>query len=96
MSNEECKKYCLNTKGEYQKSQNHTIIQCFGWEGTFRDHLDQPSGREQQGHLQLQQVAQSPVQPDLECFKGWGLHYFSVELVPVFHHPHCNKFLPYI
>ncbi|KAK4810711.1 hypothetical protein QYF61_007685 [Mycteria americana] len=58
-------------------------------------HLVQPPCH-RQGHLQLNQVTQSPVQPDLECFRGWGLHYLSGQPVPVSHHPHRKKFLPYI
>ena len=51
-----------------------TIIDSyFGLEGTFKGHLVQPSCNEQ-GHLQLDQVAQSPVQPDLEYFQGWGTY----------------------
>ena len=46
------------------------IIDCFGLEGTLRGHLAQPSCGEQ-GYLRLDQVAQSPVQPGLECFRGW-------------------------
>jgi len=64
-------------------------------EGTFRGHLSQPPCSEQ-GHLQLDQAAQSPVQPGLECFQGWGLLYLSGQPVPVFHHPHGKKCLPYI
>jgi len=45
------------------------MIECFGLEGTFRGHLAQPPCREQ-GYLQLDQVAQIPVQPGLECFQG--------------------------
>jgi len=71
------------------------ITKCFGLEGTFRSHLAQPSCSEQ-GHLQLDQVTQSPIQPGLESFQGWGLHYFSGQPVPGFHHPHCKKFPPYI
>jgi len=71
------------------------IIECFGLEGTFRCHPAQPPCSEQ-GHLQLDQVAQSPVQPGLGCFQGWGLHCLSGQPVPVFQHPHCKKFLPYI
>jgi len=41
-------------------------------EGTFKGHLAQPRCNEQ-GHLQLDQVAQSPIQPDLECFQGWDI-----------------------
>ena len=71
----------------------HRIIECFGLEGTFRGQLAQPPCSEQ-GHLQLDHVAQSPVQPGLECFQGWGLHHFSGQPVPVFHHPCGKKFLP--
>jgi len=61
-----------------------------GFEETFRGHLAQPPCSEQ-GHLQLDQVAQSPVQPGLEHFQGGGSHNFSGEPVPVFHHPHGKK-----
>jgi len=64
-------------------------------EGTFRDHLAQHPCTEQ-GHLPLDQVAQTLVQPGLECFQEWGLHYLSGQLVTVFHHPQCKKFLPSI
>ena len=64
-------------------------------ERTFKAHLEQTPCNEQ-GHLPLDQIAQSPVQPDLKCLQGWGLHYLSGQPVPVFHHTHCKKFLPYI
>jgi len=55
----------------------HRNIECFGLEGTFRGRLAQlPCSK--QGHLQLDQVAQSPVQPGLECFQGWDLHCLCV------------------
>ena len=73
--------------------QNHGIIKCFGLEVTFSGHIDHPPCSEQ-GHLQLDQVAQSPVQPGLECFQGWGLHYLSGKPVSVFHHTHCKKYPP--
>jgi len=44
---------------------DHRVTECFGLEGTFRGHLPQPSCSEQ-GHLQPDQVAQSPVPPGLE------------------------------
>jgi len=34
-------------------------------------------------HLQLYQVAQVPIQPDLECFQGWGIYCLSGKHVPV-------------
>ena len=71
------------------------ILECFGLERTFRGHLAQPPCSEQ-GHIPLDQVAQSPIQPDLECFQAWGLHYLSGQPIPVFYHPHSKKILPYI
>jgi len=44
---------------------NHKIVEFFGLEETLRGHLVQPLCSKQ-GHLQLGQVAQSPVQPGLE------------------------------
>ncbi|KAK4818440.1 hypothetical protein QYF61_013127 [Mycteria americana] len=43
------------------------------------------------GHLPLDQVAQSPIQPGLEHFQGWGIHSFSGQPVPVPHHPHMSS-----
>ena len=64
-------------------------------EGTFKGQLVQPPCNEQ-GHPPLDQVAQSPVQPDLECFQGWSIYHLSGQPVPLFFHPHCKKFLRYI
>jgi len=74
--------------------KNNRIIDWFGLEGTFRGHLVQ-SPCHGQGHLPLDQVAQSPVQSGLVHFEGRGIYHLSGQPVPVFHHPHC-KFLPYI
>jgi len=60
-------------------------------EGTFKGHLVQHP-RNEQGHLQLHQVAQSPIQPDTECLQGWGIYHLSGQPVSVFHHPHCKNF----
>jgi len=62
------------------------IIKWFGLAGTFKGHLTQAPCHKQ-GHLQLDQVAQSPVQHDLECFQGWGTDHLP---------GHRKKFLPYI
>ncbi|KAK4825368.1 hypothetical protein QYF61_027121 [Mycteria americana] len=72
------------------ESQNHRIIEWFWLEGTFKGHPVQSPCNEQ-GHLQLDQVAQSPIQPDLDCLQGWGIHHLSGKPVPVFHHPHLLK-----
>ena len=50
---------------------DHRTIESFELEGTFKNHLVQLLCTEQ-GHLQLEQIAQSPVQPDLECHQGWA------------------------
>ena len=70
-------------------------MQWFGLEGTFKGHLGQDPCNEK-AHLQLDQVAQSPVRPDLEGSQGWGIYHLSGQPVPVFHHPHCKKCLPYV
>jgi len=49
---------------------------------TYKAHLVQPLCNEQ-GHLQLDKVAQRHIQPDLECFQGWGIQYLSGQPVPV-------------
>ena len=48
------------------------------------------------GHLSLDQVTQSLVQPDLEHFQGWGIYHLSGQPVPVPHHPHRKEFLTYV
>jgi len=73
----------------------HRITECFGLDGTFRGHLAQPPCSEQ-GHLQPDRVAQSPVRPGLGCSQGWDLHHLSGQPGPGFHCPHCKKFLPCI
>jgi len=67
----------------------------FQLERAFRGHPAQPPCREQ-AHLQLDQVAESPVQPDPECFQGWGINHLSGQPVSGFHHPQGEEFLPYI
>jgi len=70
----------------------HRIMDCFGLEGTFRGHLVPPFCSEQ-GHLQLDQVAQSSIQPDHERSQGWGIDHLCGQPMPVLHHPHCKEFL---
>ena len=53
----------------HTESQNHGIIEQFGLEGTFKGHPVQlPCNKQEQ--IQLDQVAWSPVQPELECSQG--------------------------
>ena len=59
-------------------------------EGTLQCHLVQFPCNEQ-GHLQLDQVAQSPVQPDLWCLQGQGIYHLSGQPVSVPHHPYLGK-----
>ena len=64
----------------------YRITECSGLGGTFRGRQAQPPCNEQR-HLQPDQVAQSPVQPGLECFQGWGIDHLSGQPGPGFHHP---------
>jgi len=56
------------------------------------DHLVPPLCHGQ-GHLPLDQVAQSPIQRGLQQFQGGGIHDFSGQPVPVPHHPHSKEVL---
>jgi len=60
------------------------------------DHLVPTPLCHRQGHLPLDQVAQSLIQPGLEHCQGGGSHSFSGQPAPVPHHPHHKTFLPYI
>ena len=53
----------------------------FELEGTFKGPVYE------QGHLQLDQVAQRLIQPDSECLQGWGIHHIFGHSVPVLHYP---------
>ena len=57
-----CRSHARDGASDFHESWKHQIIECFGLEGTFRVHLAQPRCSEQ-GHLKLDQAAQSP---------GWG------------------------
>jgi len=63
----------------------HRIIEQFGLEGTLQIIKFQPPCHGQ-GHLPLDQVAQSPIQPGLEHCQGGDSHSFSGQPVPVPHH----------
>ena len=61
------------------------FIELLELEGTFKGHLIQLLYNEQ-GHLQLDQAAQGPLQLDHECLQGWGIHHISEQPVPVLHY----------
>jgi len=56
-------------QGEKENPYDYRIIEWFGLEGTFKIVLFQPPCY-RQGHLPLDQVAQSPIQPGLEHLQG--------------------------
>jgi len=85
--------WCLSAASLQLPGFAHRITEWFGLEGTLRGHPAQPPCREQ-GYLQLDQVAQSPIQPGLECFQGWGTYHLAGQPVPVPHHPQCKICLP--
>ena len=59
-------------KGEKaQEAADHRTMEWFVLGKSFKSHLAQ-SPCSEQGHLQLHQVAQSPIQPYLEGFQGMG------------------------
>jgi len=76
-------------------AQNLKIIKSLELEGTFKGRLAQLSCTKQ-GLLQLDRGAQNPVQPDLECVQGQGIHHISGHPVPMPYHPHCKRLFPYI
>lgn len=47
-----------------------------GWKGLFKAHLVQHHWNEQ-GHLQLDKIAQNPIPPNLKCFQGWSTYHLS-------------------
>ena len=56
----------------------------FELEGIFEGHLVQLPFREQ-GHLQVDQVAQSLVQPDLKCVEEWDISHLSGQPISMLH-----------
>ncbi|XP_061317325.1 keratinocyte-associated protein 3 isoform X2 [Pezoporus flaviventris] len=71
---------------------NHRMV----WVGRDLKAHPVPTPCHRQGHLPIDQVAPSPVQPGLEHCQGWGSHSFSGQPVPGPHHPHREKLLPHI
>ena len=70
------------------------IIEWFGLEGTFED-----------GSCSLTTLPRAEasfarscclMEPDLEDCQWWGIQKFSGQPVPVSHHLHSKKFLPYV
>ena len=74
---------------------SYRIIDWFGLEATLKI-IQFQSPCHEQGHLPLDQVAQSSIQPGLEHCQEGGSHSFSGQPVPVPHHPQGEEFLPYI
>jgi len=71
---------------------DHGIIKPFELEGTLKGHLVQLPCNEQ-GHLQLDQGAQSPIQPDLVYLQGQDFHHLARQPVPVSDHPRCINWI---
>lgn len=68
-------------------------IEHFRLAETFKDHLV-PLPCNRQRHLQLNQVAPSPSQPNLDCFQRWGIHHLSGQPASLFYHPYYKKIIP--
>lgn len=62
-----------NQHEQWSRQQSY-IIESFELEETFKGHFVQlPCNK--QGHLQLNQVAQCLIQPDLDCLQGLDIHH---------------------
>ena len=71
----------------WMRSQNHRLV----WVGRDLKAHPVPALCHGQGHLPLDQVAQSPIQPGLDHCQGWDSHSFSGQPVPGPHHPHREE-----
>jgi len=67
------------------------IIESFEFKRTFKGHLLQLLYNEQ-GHPQIDQVAQSLIHPGLESLQGQGTPYLSELPAPVHHYPYNHFF----
>jgi len=73
----------------------HSITESLELEGTSEGRLVQLPGNEQ-GHPQLDEVAQGLIQPYLESLQGRGINHITGQPVTVPYHSHCRRFFPYI
>jgi len=77
---------------EYQWLIICRIIESFELEDT---HLVQLPCKEQ-GYIQLDQIAQSSAQPDLECLQGCGIHHLSGQPAQSPHYSYHKEVFHYI
>ncbi|NWR13930.1 ACOT5 thioesterase, partial [Emberiza fucata] len=68
-----CINKCLERAAAFWRSYYHRIVQV---ERDLKCHIVQPPCNKQ-GHLQLDQIAQSRIQPGLGCFQAWDIHRLS-------------------
>jgi len=59
-----------------KKENGYRITEWIGLEGTLKT-IQFQALCHSQGHLPLDQVSQSPIQPDLEHSQRWGVHRLS-------------------
>lgn len=86
----------FSSGSKYISRSYHTIMEFFELEGTLKSHLDLYNGMHicnEQGHLQLDHVAQSPT---LECLQEQSTYQFPGQPIPVPRQPSCKKLLPSI
>lgn len=73
MASSSCLIFCAE-----EKLFSKDITEWFGLDGAFKEHLVQPCS--EQGELQPDQAAQSPVQQDPECFQGRGISILLLQI----------------
>jgi len=85
---------CFSKRWCFKATQLIIETERFELEGILNMIFFQPPCHGQ-GHLPLDQVAQSPVQAGLEHLQEGGIYNFSGQPVPMPHHPHGEEFLSY-
>lgn len=80
-----------NTKKKKKAPGRCRILEYSGFEGIFKGHLVQLLSK-WAGTSSTRSGYSEPHPTWLECFQGWGIQHPSGKCVPVFHHPHCEKF----